>query len=66
VGTGGIVPLSVLLGELVPFSDSSFARSIKSPLILLSYIFFPLLLVDGISGSESTLVLMGDGSGMDI
>ena len=60
-GAGGTVQASSSAGVLVPSSNPSLARSIKSPPMLLPSLSF--LLCGGVGGG-SILLLSGDGGGM--
>jgi len=65
VGTCGIIPAAYSVGELIPFSDPSSGRSIKSFPTLLSTFFFSFASVDG-EASGSIVLLSGNRSGTDI
>jgi len=64
-GAGRIISASFSLGVLIPSTDPSLARSIKSPLMLLSSFSFLFSLVGGVGGGSSLLIL-GDAGGTGI
>jgi hypothetical protein len=65
VGAGGALEVSFAVGVLVPSSDPSLVRSIKSPPTLLLHFSISLTLARGVGGG-SILLLSGDGGGMGI